>query len=53
MLKEAGWNIKPTTVTNLIRARLGRNSVGMAVDLVNPSPDIGVPTVGILADDDV
>ena len=52
-LKEAGWGIKPTTVTNLIRTRLGKNSVGMAVDLVNPSPDIGAPTLGILPDDDV
>jgi hypothetical protein len=52
-LKEAGWDIKPTTVTNLIRTRLGKNSVGMAVDLVNPSPDIGAPTLGILPDDDV
>jgi len=42
-LKEAGWDIKPTTVTNLIRTRLGKNSVGMAVDLVNPSPDISAP----------
>jgi hypothetical protein len=53
MLKEAGWGIKPTTVTNLIRARLGKNSVGMAADLVNPSPDIGAPTLGTLPDDDV
>jgi hypothetical protein len=52
-LKKAGWDIKPTTVTNLIRTRLGKNSVGMAVDLVNPSPDIGAPTLGILPDDDV
>jgi hypothetical protein len=50
---EAGWGIKPTTVTNLIRARLGKNSVGMAADLVNPSPDIGAPTLGTLPDDDV
>jgi hypothetical protein len=52
-LKKAGWDIKPTTVTNLIRTRLGKNSVGMAVDLVNPFPDIGAPTLGILPDDDV
>jgi len=25
----------------------------MAVDLVNPFPDIGAPTLGILPDDDV
>jgi len=52
-LKEAGWDIKPTTVTNLIRTRLGKNSVGMAVDLVNPSPDIGAPTLRILPDEDL
>jgi hypothetical protein len=52
-VKEADWDIKPTTVTNLIRTRLGKNSVGMAVDLVNPSPDIGVSTLGIMPDDDV
>ena len=52
-LKEAGWDIKPTTVTNLIRTRLGKNSVGMAVDLVNLSPDIGAPTLRILPDEDV
>jgi hypothetical protein len=52
-LKEVGWDIKPTTVVNLIRARLEKNSVGMAADLMNPSPDIGAPTLGILPDDDV